>query len=519
MGNSIERKSIKILIITYLFGIVIYSLLISQRLTNTYDGLWISTFSRIGPWAVSSGRFIWPYLNYIGGHVCDDPWMALVSLFIFSAAMVLADLIIGFKKWYHSLTFNLMFISNVVVCVFLSYRFQSPVFALSIFFSILPVFLIQKIRNWVGIVLSGVSIMLTMGTYQANIGCSCVMVLLYIAIIACNGMEHRAIGRELLRVVGAFIIGALLYIIFLKLHLMIFNVGMSSYRGANTYSIANTIMKLPSSIIRAYTQFIDYFYKNQFLITVYQRFKSFIIIQAIIIVLLIIIIIGALKKDCRRTLILVAAIALMPLAANAVLFVATDTETSIQMTAPSAMVLPSIFAIMINALSSDFCGLSKSINRTVGISLLLVGFIFAYTEALQVCIDQSEMLMSTRATTWMYNESIDDIKDEGLLDANLSYCYIGKPSGNSLFLQNDLARWSNQYTRIGDFWLEGECATLSYKGVKSNLGGVGIAMIEPEDYEIIRNNEEIRDMSIFPEDGYIKLIDGIVVVKLSEDGY
>lgn len=42
------------------FAVVVYFPLMSQKLTNTFDGLWMDTYYIAGGWELSIGRWLWP---------------------------------------------------------------------------------------------------------------------------------------------------------------------------------------------------------------------------------------------------------------------------------------------------------------------------------------------------------------------------------------------------------------------------------------------------------------------------
>lgn len=517
IGKFLKSEKILSLIITYFSGIAIYSLLITHRLVNTYDGLWKSSFYSASAWEVACGRFVWPYLDYLRSRICEDPYMSIASLLIISITLAIIDLIMDFKRWYYSVIFNLLFIANVIICVFLSYRYMSLVFAFSFLFSILSAYMVLTMKSWLGVIISGVCIMLTMGLYQANIGCMYVFVLIWAAIQIINGLEYKTMGAFFFRVFCASVIGAVLYIVFCKIHLKIYEVEMTSYRGGDSYSIVNTIIKLPSSIVKTYDKFAEYFFNSPYFVTVFQRYHTLIMTILLMITTTIVLLMVRLKKDYKRILIVIAILLLLPIASNVIQLVATEGGTSIQMTAPNALVIPLLYVLIMEIINGTEIGVSFISKRITRIGITMLACAFIYVEALQVCLDQTVMLITTRSTAWMYNETIYDLKEKKLLNSNYTYCYMGKPSGNSLFVKEDMIKWSNAYARVGEFWLGGDCSPQSWEGVVHNLGGASIQIANFKKYDEIRKIDEVNCMPIFPAEGYIKTFGDTVVVKISDD--
>ena len=76
-----------------LFGAVLYSLLMTHGLTNTFDGLWHQNYHRAGSGELSSGRWLLVYLDKLvmGNHA--DPMISLLTLGLYVIGFILvADL-------------------------------------------------------------------------------------------------------------------------------------------------------------------------------------------------------------------------------------------------------------------------------------------------------------------------------------------------------------------------------------------------------------------------------------------
>ena len=110
------------------FAVVVYFPLISQRLVNTFDGLWNGSWFIGGFWEVSIGRWLWPVADFVRFGVQTEPLNSLLTL----AMVVLSMTIIrknfvqndGLMSWLA----GMIFVSGAVVGVWLSYRYMSPIF-------------------------------------------------------------------------------------------------------------------------------------------------------------------------------------------------------------------------------------------------------------------------------------------------------------------------------------------------------------------------------------------------------
>ena len=60
---GLDILDLRYFLVMLLFSAVVFFLLISQRLTNTFDGLWNNTWFFGGYWQVVTGRWLWPVID------------------------------------------------------------------------------------------------------------------------------------------------------------------------------------------------------------------------------------------------------------------------------------------------------------------------------------------------------------------------------------------------------------------------------------------------------------------------
>ena len=114
---------------------------------------------------------------------------------------------------------------------------------------------------------------------------------------------------------------------------------------------------------------------------------------------------------------------------------------------------------------------------------------------------------------------MNDLTEEGCFDEgnHWSVMIAGRPSSNPTFKKGDLYPSANRYAQMGCFWLSPECARLSWRGVFEKITPVEITLCEDEDYQKLRQTELVAEMPVYPQEGYIRRVGDIVIVKVSED--
>ena len=79
--NELDKK--------YFLGMLLFSSfvffpLVSQRLTNAYDGMWTTAEYRAGGWELSNGRWLWPVFSFLRFSLQLEPINAVVCLMLLS---------------------------------------------------------------------------------------------------------------------------------------------------------------------------------------------------------------------------------------------------------------------------------------------------------------------------------------------------------------------------------------------------------------------------------------------------
>ncbi|MBR1931715.1 MAG: glucosyltransferase domain-containing protein [Lachnospiraceae bacterium] len=503
------------LIFFMLFSCIVYFPLMSNRLVNQYDGLWEYSYYKAGKWELSLGRWFWLYLDRLRFNISEDPLTSLITLLCYCIGLVLILDIFGLQKKKTGYIAGALFLSNTAVSISLSYRYMSPTFGMAFLWNVLGAWLLIKFEKiwYLAVPVSAICISFGMGCYQANIGCACLLFLSFLMYtIAHDSYSIRQIVKLTAKIAAALFLGALLYILLMKAHLSVFEVDLSSYNGASSYSILNTVKKLPTSLYNAYFLF-GFYYKNQYFKTNLLSGRFVYLIPYVLLALLMLTEESRLiKKNYLRALLFVLCAGLIPVACGTVLFIATDTSTSLQMTAPWALALPVLICLLatFDKLQTMFTAKWLMRLNTVVLLIVLYGCIY------QVQVDQNAMLEGQIATKTIATEILDKLEDDDLLSATKTYCFVGLPAANPLFTTTDMYRMANTYAKFGAWWTDPACTRRSYESTFKHLIGVNINICSPDEYRRLLAAEEVQNMPIFPDEGCITVIDDIVVVRVSQ---
>lgn len=510
--KKLVKEYFPMLGICIVFSCCIYYLLISNGLVNSDDGLWENDFYKGGKWVIAIGRWFIPYLDRIRFGFCMEPITSFITLSLFSAGlMIILDLLgvrAGTKTGFLACA---LFMSSVVICVSLSFRFISPNYGVAFLLNVAAVWVTVKEKNLMGILGGGVLIAFGMGTYQAYIGCAC---LVFAGCLMINLFEEQKSVRdffaEILRYAGAMVTGAVLYVLILYAHLKFLHLEMGDYKGADNYSLINTLRCLTFSIPYTYKTFFRHFFGSSVRLNLLQNAGIFVIFFVLAGLFLIGGILHLGKKSKIRAVLFVLLGAAIPLVCNVVLLVATNASLDLHMAGGMALCIPVLLCVEYRIRSIG------KLNKCLWKANFLVVLLILYGNVYQVQVDQEAMLAGRTATVTVAETIIQRLNDRGELDSDMRYCILGSPNQSDLYNFTTVMEYSNQYARFGVFNSDSVCARKSWRGVFRFLCGINLEFCLAEEFDAAWENPDVQNMPLFPAEGSILRLDDMIVIKVSE---
>lgn len=492
------------------FSVILYSMMNTQQLTNTFDGLWHQNYLHAGNGELASGRWLLRYVDKLSMGLHADPVISIGALVLFILALLLVlDLfqLTGRLAGFLSVT---LLSASVAVCATLSYRYTSLGYGLSFFLAVFGVYALFRLRHpAAAILLSGLSLGLSLACYQANLGVYCVVAVYYL-IFLCSGrkdlLEDRGLLRQaILRAAGALAFGAVFYLLSLRLALGFHHVSLSSYNGIGGLSPLGLLTGLPKGAANAYRYAFRFFFGSTLKINRLREYGIFPVFFGLGTLLLGFLGLNAWKKNPVRALGLLLLAGAIPLAANAYMLLVGD-KLELQMTLGLSMILPLTAVLAFACLDS----------RRIKSLCVLLCLLLIYGSSMQVYFDQEAMYEGRNACETMAAQILDDLKEQDLLSADQEYLFVGVPAKNEFFSVSTAYSCANAYAQMGNFWVAGSCCQLSYGGLIRNRMGFRLPMSNKL-YEALADHPVISAAPCFPRAGYITALDEhTVLIKVSE---
>ena len=540
-------------LILWIYTLLVQLPLLVLRLTNDLDGLWNQDDYMAGTWELSIGRWFWPFLDKMRFGISLDPLPAVFSLALYSLSFLLILRLLDLVPSGRNLLAGFLFLGSVGIVCQMSFGYMAITFAVSFFLAVLAVWvLLAPVTSSASlrILLSALCIAFMMGSYQAGIGTTALLmlfVLLYSIVAEGNTESSKpaflpADARERLRFfIRAFCsvaLGGILYVLLLKLRLWMTGTPASDYQGFSEISPLYILAGLPNAFHHCYRTILNYFVNGTYLSHALERHSWFPLCYMPVFILVCVIFVRIFRRKKAEALLFLAGILLIPAAANCFYLAAPETETHMQMVVSMALILPLLFcmsnyvfpsgkaALSGNTVSGGKAALSGSAISTgratsfrkserclKGILLLDLLFLL-YGGILQCEMDQYGMYAGRRASQTLAQSILAEAGRQGYDYINGQLLIVGPPASSKTFYTAPLFERANAYAQYGRWSNDISFSRISWSRLYTNYLRIQVSFAQGDTEATISTLPEVAAMPAYPAAGSVQNIYGVLVVKL-----
>lgn len=509
-----SRKKLAFLTVIIL-GFITHITMLTETIMSQ-DGLWNSMkYSRAGDWELTLGRWGIVLVEILNNFI-KIPTIATISCIITMAiAAIFLVEIFDFKSKISIMVTSSILVLTPTFTATALYVYTSLAYCFNLLITILAIWFLYKYKNKkLGFIFAVLCIMFSFSIYQSYIG---VVIGLCLILGIINLIKEKSNIKEVLfdvfKTAVAVITGGILYYIVTMILLKINGFELATYKATNTFGISDIFLNLKSSIIQAYKDFGIFFMGDSVIFNAnYKRDILYIVFFAIFAIFFAIKILKI--EDTKKNKILKMflsglALALLPLALNIVDVLAPQSKIYILTGTQMILMFPFAFAIM-EMVEKNYILKYADILCTA----LILGTYFLATQtsytALKLTYNQAYAttvrIMDRIENTPGYNKDLK-ILFGGIVgnnnfprSSNLYGFTIGDSANNVVFhgtYGGQLGTWEN-YLKV--------------------FLGLDVTFCEDNVYRAIVTGPIYKEeMDVFPAQNSIRIMDGIVIVKLSED--
>lgn len=504
-------------IVALVVGIIAHITMITETIMSQ-DGLWNSMeYARPGDWEASLGRWGIEIIERLTQFIAIPTVNTVFCIIIMAITSVFLIDILDLKSKISVVFTSLALVLSPTLVATLLYVYTTFAYCFNLLLTTLVIWFLYKFKHEkTGFALSTICFMFSLSIYQSYIG---VTVGLCIMVAVLDLLKNKNI-KEVLKNIGktilAVLIGGILYYVATILILNLLNMELSTYKSAQNISVLGIITGLKDTIIQTYKDFVSFFFGDRIVYnTNYRRDLIYGLFFVMFGVGLISALISINEKDKKSKImkIILATIfvAVLPIGLNIIDIIVVGNEmyalTAVQM----VLIIPFTFAIF--ELLNKFI-IVKWIAILSAFGVMWTYYIADNTSYAALKLTYNQAYSSTMRVMDRIETTQGYIKNMPIL--------FGGIIGN-----NNYPRTSSLYGFTIGSIVNNTAFHGPYGGAMGTWSkflkvfyGLDVNLCTAEEYYKIVTSEEYKEnMECFPAESSVKIINGIVVVKLDEEPY
>ena len=490
-----DRKII--FLITIIVGFLVHFEIISKELLAN-DGYWHYGSMLAKGWEISLGRFLIPFSDIFRGTIVVSILTTVLSLIAIGFSSIFLIETLKIKKTYIKIAISVLMVVTPTISLTFMYSYTAFGYCLALLFAVLSVYFLNKEKNVKNIIISLICIVCTLGFYQAYL---CYITALFAISFILKIIEDKKINfKEFFINILIIVIGMILYYVCLMIITNILNLTISDYSNGNNILSIETFTNIFSSIPNAYITFYNFYFTDE-IINNLSWFRN--ILYAILFILIIInfiriIIEKKIYKSVSKMISILLIILVYPIFTCSIELIAQ--ARSINLLMASSLFLPIVLLLKQNELLEE-----NVLNNILNIISFFISCIIIWTYILS---NNATYVATDLYNKQMYsvgNSIIEEIREIPEVQKDIPVVVTGKLDFS--IHNDDLLKLTNFDVSNVNMW--------TWQVFLQDNLGLGWDIWDYSDYKEITDTEEYKQMPVFPYDGYVKVINGVVVVKLS----
>lgn len=406
------------------------------------------------------------------------------------------------SKWLNILLCG-MFVSFPSITGIFGYMYTAPHYYIGALLGVVGAYIYTGNKNVKTAIICSVLMACSVGTYQANIPiCMTALLLFMLEEVYEENNTHMFFLKKGINNVVICLAFLIEYLVLNKFFIWLFKTRLPGYRNLNTFG-RTSLKGYVYRTIKAYKEFINPDSWSE--ASVYQFNAKYFYI-ALLVVMLLVCARFLVQQGLPKALQIMVLMVMIPLSAHFI-YVMVD-ETMIYVIMVYGIVF--VYALFIWILDK-VNDLGKIADRLKRVAVILIGIILYFNIRYDnICYLKAEILQSQGIS--YFTELISAIRNVDGYKDDMPVVYINELEkadysirGTSRFFDYITASPYNSGDTVINEYSWKEMMEL-WCGYAPDLG----------DEAIFEGNEEVADMTCFPNDGSIKVIDGYVVVKFAE---
>ena len=498
-----------------LVGIIAHITMMTDTIMSQ-DGIWNSMqYARAGDWETTLGRWGIEIAGRLHNFVAIPSITTMLCLFLMAVTSCFIVDLFGLKSKFSAIFTGAILVVSPCLTATLLYVYTSVAYCVDMLVAVLAIWFIYKFKyKKLGVVLGTLCFTFALSIYQSYMGVTVgICIMLSIVNLLKNNSKIKDVFIDIGKTVLAVLVGGILYYVLTMCILNYLNLDMATYNGANNLSISKVIENFGNGFVSTYKDFVEFFFGDNIIRNANYRRDIWYALFFLGLVLSLVVNFVKLKADSKKEKAFKIVLALImflliPFGLNIVSIIAVGTTMYALTAAQLVLIVPFAFAMFEMENTEMF---SKWM-------LILGCMCIVGTYYLSDSTSYAALKMTYNQAYSSTMRVLDRIETTPGYEKNMPLLLAG------IIGNNNYPRTSNLYGfTIGELanhtvfhgTYGGQVGTwVNYMKV---FFGLDIPMCDQDTYRTIVTGEEYKDMEMFPAEDSIRIMNGVVVVKLSEE--
>ena len=505
--DKIEKERLITFLGTFIIGLCAHMFAMTHNLL-TFDSMW-NIYSDQD--MISSGR---QFLTYacLPSSFYALPWVTgLLAVFFLSIAAVLVCESLEIKgKVLCILTGGLLVTFPSVASTF-AYSYTIDGYMLAVILSVLAFLFTYKKR--LGFIPGILCMCVSLGIYQAYFSFTILLCIFSILLMILRDIDFKTILNRTLRMMIMGVGGYVFYVLTLKLMLAIKGSEISGYQGTDRL-MSFSLSTIPQGFKSAWNNFY-YFLRYGGVFSSAPGMKLFYLLFMALGVLLFAVL--YVKRKCFKKIwtipvILVLAMAI-PFATCLISILSPDATFHLLMRFPWVAIMVFVVALIEEAQKEEW----KLLNGLFGyvpVATAICGIIVTFTFIVSSNIVYFNLNERYEKTYGLCVRIVDHIENSAEYEPGMPVAILGGFPSSDYYPSTDITTDD----LAGYFGVEGDLvvnSSKSYQSFCSHYLGFTFNVLDISEDENLAATEEYMEMKKFPYDGCVRVINGVLVIKLN----
>lgn len=462
---------------------------------------------------IATSRFACSLYYHIRGSI-PAPWLVgIMSILFFTASNYLVVRSFNIKKCLSIVLLCGIFVTNLtVVATLATYMLEADVYSLALLLACLSAYLWVRFPKF-GFILAIFPLSLCLGLYQAYVDVAIGLALILLIKKIAEGESFSAFFQQAVRYALSLIGGALLYFALVKFTQHFTGIEMAdAYNSLNVF-LNNSFSSLLHLLPGAYLDFIKFFLSPQ-----YAHNTSFVVAcRVLIAVASVIIWLRHIFRQHIRGMELIAlllCVALLPLGLNFIYILSAGTIHGQLITFSFFLVYPLSLLPLEWGENTPPEGFHPIVLCRLAVLFFCGCMVFRNIVFANGAYFYKQILFEASSQyAFSITEDIESTPDYE--PGHTQVAFVGEFPASSVSRQG--YNGFEEYSDLTGMGLTSLTGIGPFTGYSYSILGHTINRIwDADQMEEIGTWPEVQRMPVFPHDGYCRIIDGIMVVKLSD---